>query len=413
MGRIYISFLGTGNYSECEYVFNDRPIKTRFIQQALIELFCNDFTGGDRLCFFLTGEARAKNWETGNERGLKDIIASLGLPAEIVTVDIPDGKSEKEIWKIFNALYETLNENDSVILDITHGFRSLPMLGFVSLYYARHLKNVTVEDIYYGAFDARDQVTGKVPIFQLTQFYSLIQWSSAADAFVNYGVSDKLKALVRETARFFHGSQGVVDAITNVTESMSLIRGGDIVEGTVFSKCRNKMDELEAKGVFQASFKPIFRKVREKLNEFTENNPMNFLYAVKWYLNHKMIPQALTMMQEGLLTFLMEIKKIDYRDRKNREYYGAFLQYLANLKNLKREATLDEEQNKQIKIWGLDFEDKFSVEASSIYNRISQLRNDVNHGGFNKEATSYGKIVSNVNKLFEEIEKSCQELSAS
>jgi CRISPR-associated Csx2 family protein len=412
MGRIYISFLGTNDYSEEEYVFNDKSIKTRFIQQALIELFCNDFTRGDRLCFLLTDKARAKNWEPGNEKGLKNIIASVGLPAEIVTVDIPFGKSEDELWKIFNAIYETLNENDSVILDITHGFRSLPMLGFVSLYYARYLKNVMVQDIYYGALDARDQETGKVPIFRLTQFYNLIQWSSAADVFVNYGISDKLKTLALETEPFFHGSNEVAEAITKVTESMSILRGGDIVKGAVFANCKNKMADLEATGVFQAAFKPVFRKVKEKLHDFTENDSKNFLYAVNWYLNHKMIPQTLTMMQEGLLTFLMEQKNIDYRNKKNREYYSAFLQYLAHSRDPKRRP-LETNQVNQYKIWGLDFKDNLYFKASDIYYRISQVRNDVNHCGFEHNATKYNKIVSSTDKLFMEIKELCQKFSVS
>lgn len=413
MGRILISFLGTSNYSECEYVFNNKTIKTRFFQQALIELFCKDFTTEDRLCFFLTEEARTKNWETGNEKGLKEIIETLSLPSEIITVDIPFGKSEDELWKIFNVLYETLNENDSVILDITHGFRSLPMLGFVSLYYARYLKNVTVKDIYYGALDSRDPKTGKVPIFQLTQFYSLIQWSSAADAFVNYGISDKLKNIVNETSRFYHGTDGIANAISKVTESMSTLRGSDIVKGNIFSFCKDKIDKLQAKGTFQTAFMPIMLKVKEKLGIFKEDDSLNFLYAVKWYLDHKMIPQALTMMQEGLLTFIMEKKKIEYHERKNRDCVSYYMNFISNSQGQNKSFHPDDDKEQKCKTWGLTTDDIFFINAASIYSDVRDLRNDVNHGGFNNGATSYQNIISKANKHFETLEKLCQMFSAS
>jgi len=218
--------------------------------------------------------------------------------------------------------------------------------------------------------------------------------------------------LALETEPSFYGSHEVARAITGVTESMSLLRGKKIIEGAIFADCRNKMDELEATGIFQAAFKPVFRKVKEEINKFTEKDSMNFIPAVKWYLNHKMFPQALTMMQEGLLTLLMDEKHIDYQIKKNRENYSAFLQYLAHIKD-PNSKPLSKDQREQFKKWGLDFKDKLSVEASYIYYDISQLRNDINHCGFEENAVKYENIVNKIKILFERMEKLCQKFFAS
>ena len=407
--NVLISFLGTGPYHECEYFYDNDSVKSKFIQMALIELFCKDFTEEDLMCFFLTEKANDANWENG----LRGQIQACGLSAEVIAKVIPVGKSEDEIWDIFNALYNVLNENDTVILDITHGFRSLPMLGFVILNYAHYLKNVTVKDIFYGAYEARDTLTNRAPVFQLTQFYNLTQWASAADAFVNYGTSDKLQSIVRDTATFFLGSKGTANAITKATKSMLTLRGTDIVDGNIFSSCMDKIDKLETSGVSQTAFKPIMHKVKEKLNVFKKNDPLNFLHAVKWYLNHRMIPQALTMMQEGLLTYIMEKKNIDYHNKKFREHAGAYLNSLANMrwKNIPFDFT--EEQEQLYKEWSLTPEDFYFENASYFYNDVRNLRNDVNHGGFNKGATSYDTIISKAEKHFETLEELCQMFSAS
>jgi len=408
--NVFISFLGTGNYAECEYVFNDKSVKTKFIQEAVMELFCKDFTEEDKVFFFLVGDARSKNWENG----LEDKIKALGFLPEIIAMDIPIGKSEDEIWEIFNCIYEVLNDNDSVILDITHGFRSLPMLAFVILNYARYMKNVSVKDIYYGAFEAKDPVTGKAPIFQLTQFYNLMQWASAADTFVNYGISDKLQDEVTKTARFFIGTKDAAAAISRVTESISTLRGSDIVEGKIFASCIKKIDDLNANGKIQTAFKPIISKVKEKIGVFKENNSVNFIYAVKWYIDHKMVPQALTMMQEGLLTCVMENKNINYHERKYREYVNAYLQYIASLKiDPDKKFDIKQEQALMYKEWGFKEEDDLLCKTANVYGEVSYLRNDVNHGGFNDMATPYNNIIKNVKKIYEKMEALCRELFAS
>ncbi|MDR1700056.1 MAG: TIGR02221 family CRISPR-associated protein, partial [Lachnoclostridium sp.] len=404
MGRVFISFLGTSDYSECEYFFRERSRKTKFIQQALIELFCTDFTKEDKMLFLLTEDAKRKNWENG----LKEKIAAYNLPAEIRTVDIPVGKSEDEIWKIFEAIYNELHGEDSVILDVTHGFRSLPMLGLVILYYTHYMKNIMVEDIYYGAFEAQDE-TGRTPIFQLTPFFNLMQWTSAADAFVNYGFSNKLQDMVKKTAVLHRGTKGMADAIAKVTESMSTLRGSDIINGQIYTSCIDKIDKLEIAGTSQTAFKPIISKVREKLDVFKINCPLNFIEAVKWYINCKIIPQALTMMQEGLLTCFMHKKQVDCHNREDRGYASTYLHYNSSRNRKSSKMILREEQIRKYEEWAWNQIDDspIIVDIADFFASISQLRNDVNHGGFNDGATSYNKIITGVHERLKKLEEIC------
>ena len=91
----------------------------------------------------------------------KEIFAAMmeefnkNIPEDmIIPFDIPDEKGEAGVWHLFAKIYnEVLQEDDTVIFDITNAFRFLPVVMYSVLRYAQYLKNVSLEGIYYGAYD--------------------------------------------------------------------------------------------------------------------------------------------------------------------------------------------------------------------------------------------------------------------
>lgn len=63
---------------------------------------------------------------------------------EFCVVDICEGLNTEDQWRNFNIIYDTISENEAVTVDITHGFRTIPMQLFSILNYARTLKNIAV-----------------------------------------------------------------------------------------------------------------------------------------------------------------------------------------------------------------------------------------------------------------------------
>jgi len=89
VSKVFISFLGTNKYIEVRYkykTFISSP--TPFVQEALVSFFCKNWGPQDRLVFFLTEEARNKNWkDKGNfEKGLYTRLKNLQIPALIEAV---------------------------------------------------------------------------------------------------------------------------------------------------------------------------------------------------------------------------------------------------------------------------------------------------------------------------------------
>ena len=167
--KVFISFLGNGFYEPTKYVENTtdevKVESLRFIQEATINAYCKDYNNNDIIYIFTTKGALL-NWNDGEHKnfrtnsnewyeGLGSRLKGLKLDCSFENIMIPEGQSTDEIWEIFRIVYEKLQEKDELIFDITHGFRSLPMLNMVLINYAKLLKNITVKGIYYGAFDAK------------------------------------------------------------------------------------------------------------------------------------------------------------------------------------------------------------------------------------------------------------------
>ena len=109
--RVFISFLGTGNYVQTYYSFNGKTTNpVRFVQEALVENICKDWNDNDRIFIFCTEQAKNLNWvdnghgksfEVIENYGLESRLNKLRLSVPFEKIDINDGLSEEEIWSIF------------------------------------------------------------------------------------------------------------------------------------------------------------------------------------------------------------------------------------------------------------------------------------------------------------------------
>lgn len=159
--NIFISFLGTSNYEAVRYFKNeisDALAPVRFVQEASLAFHCNHFSEEDEILIFTTDLAYKKNWKDfehlnfkTNQKefkvGLENSFKKKKMLSKWSNVSIPNGESTNEIWDIFNIVFEKLKEEDQLYFDITHGFRSIPMLNMVLMNYAKLLKGITVKGI--------------------------------------------------------------------------------------------------------------------------------------------------------------------------------------------------------------------------------------------------------------------------
>lgn len=400
MARVYISFLGTNDYLSCTYFHEEDEIQDiRFVQEATLNFFCKTWKPEDRIVIFTTEEANRKNWQDNGHghpcKGLESCIKDLNLDAQITPVPIPAGKSEAEIWNIFRIVYELLHPNDEVIFDITHAFRSIPMLAIVILNYAKVMKNITLKGIYYGAFEVLGSIRDaqkiplserRVPILDLTAFDQLMEWSFAVDRFLKAGDAHQVSSLAEKSVKpalmVTKGQDTAAKTIRNMaknleefTKTLSTCRGRNISMAT--TRLKQNINQCQGLELIQP-FKPIFDRIKDQIDPFSGDPIADGIQAAKWCLEHNLVQQGYTIFQETLISYFI-IKINEEPEGINREIATQAAKiYLDNLpvaqwKSLAR--THEKTTRKFLEFY------RTKDELIKIYRNLSGDRNDLNHAG--------------------------------
>lgn len=440
--KVFISFLGFSNYRECMY-YKDNFCSSniRFIQEATLDYLqtLDTWTKNDVAYILLTEGAKAKNWIDNGHRNPKtnEIIEQIGLetslkqknyPFQIETIeDLPDGKNEQELFDIFRRIYEVIQAGDSVFFDITHGFRSLPMLALVLINYTKFLKNIDVKSITYGNYEAREELHDaggnifmKAPIIDLLPLSGIQDWTFAAADYLKNGNADKFTDLSRAyKISLFKGfktgnkDEAIdIDSLTNslkaVTDDFQTCRGKNILSSKNISALKKKLKQFD-KTVIEP-LNPVVRKLEDAFSTFEETtdekgNLKNGLEAARWCMNNNLFQQAATILQECVVTLFCVRYSLNISSEIERKLInGAF----AKCEKLNSTNTTIEEKEAILKeIEGNTVTQKLindkQISEKVIYEAFSMLtteRNDINHSGMRLQPHSSDTIRKNIKKAF-------------
>lgn len=112
----------------------------------------------------------------------------MGCPCNLRI--IPYARTDAEQVAILKEISMHCERGDSATIDITHGFRTLPMLGLLAALFLQRARNVAINGIYYGALDMRG-ADGRVPVQQLDGMLQVASWIQSLASFDesgNFGV---------------------------------------------------------------------------------------------------------------------------------------------------------------------------------------------------------------------------------
>lgn len=430
MAKAFISFLGTNDYVDCRYIFDGKKSSVvKYVQEDMTQRFCLNWSETDEIRIFTTLDAKKKNWENSGHKdreigeqkentGLGQRLDILGLKPVIKQVDIPIGNSEKEIWEIFNIVYNTMGEDEEIIFDITHSFRSIPMLFMVLAGYAGIMKNIDVTGIYYGAFDTLGhpvQVAKKIPdpgmrlapIFDLSSFMQLNEWSRATQSFIRHGNADEFVKLVKKkTGPILYKSQGrdrtardmsrFANNMIQISRNIQYNRGDRIIQHDYDITIKN-LEKIKKDSSFIPPFRPLLEKIEQKIKRFEKYDVRNGFKAVEWCMGHDLIQQAVTMLWENIITWVLEEEGIDWSVRTNREDASSAIHFIS------RNREKNDSSNSQLA--GKLKNNKVLMEISSPLEALRNLRNDLNHGGFVRDQNNMAKSPESIRKQFDSIYK--------
>lgn len=381
--KLFLSFLGTGGYNECTYSHNGEKLPpTPFIQQATLQLLMKTeiWSETDYISIFLTKQARERNWENRLEQALKNMQAN-GMKAKFGGIDIPEGKDEKEMWRIFKIVYDQIKDGDKLYIDVTHGFRYLPMFMIILINYVRLLrKNVEIAHISYGNWEGRDK-NDVAPIVDLMPLISLQDWTSAAADFLNNGYSGGLEKL----AQSFGGSDktGItefVQVIKKFTLDRQTCRGVSITGNNIEKELREIT--LSTTDANIPPLNPILRAIHKELTP-PIGTMDKVISAAEWCLHNREWQQSLSILQEGIVTFFCERHGLDAMD-KNRNLINSAFTISKNMRKARKDRIRwkvpPENLSKVLEL----LEDPLiaNKDISRLFCDITTLRNNYMHAGY-------------------------------
>ncbi|MEW6525960.1 MAG: TIGR02221 family CRISPR-associated protein [Spirochaetota bacterium] len=433
MAKVMLSFLGTNKYLKCNYEYNNVVIKNvYYVQEAIAKLFCNEWGKGDSIIVFVTQEAYKTNWVTGtsydNKKidGLEKVLQIFAQEKNVTVkyVTIYGGRNEDEIWSIFDAVINSVNQGDEIIIDVTHAFRAIPMFAVVVINYLQMVKNVSFIGLYYGAIESLGRLQDialknieerNAPIIDLSSFVYLLQFSNGVYNFIQYGDANEIskyalntvKPILKETQGKDEISQKIrhiAESLKTITQNFAYCRGKDIIKYN-FAKLYRDIQELKehfnGKVLSLKPLQPLLDNILQKLDLFKEFddviNAKKGIVASWWCLQHNLIQQSITILQESLITLVCIKFRLDYENLKYRELVGSAF-YKIN--SQKRGKVVHKDENKEIEPL---LSDPLILLLSDIYNQLTQIRNDINHANFRKDIKKCEDIYKEIWEVLEKV----------
>lgn len=119
------------------------------------------------------------------KHGIKFILRVHG--SEIDKISLPD------IFPIYKELPRLMSPQNKILLDITHGFRSMPMFLYQSLRFVSTINRVENVEIIYGEYIVENEVS---VVRDLSLFWELSEASEAFEVFRNSLSGEALAAMI-------------------------------------------------------------------------------------------------------------------------------------------------------------------------------------------------------------------------
>lgn len=303
-----LSFLGLGNYTETEYRYGSFSFATQFFPVFMFQAFKPDI-----LNIFITREVKEKRWE--------DFLNSLseGYKEKVRPIEIPSGRDQTELWEIFQKIVSAVDVEEAIIMDVTHAFRSIPMLALMAAQYMKTTKKVIIEGIYYGAYEARsDNIT---PVFDLFPFIELMEWTAALSLFNATGNAAGVSRILMGKQDAYYKNELILQPPKKLKTFGKWLEG--ISTDLLLLKTRSAMDKIfhffqiidnareeinyyapPLAEVFDSTVESISALGYEKPNELSPELIKKEILLIEWYVRHNHFLQAIGLLRETVINLL-------------------------------------------------------------------------------------------------------------
>lgn len=382
MQRIVIGAMGNSIFADTEYLFESgQTVISNFFIHAIAEQH-----NPDKVIVLLTDKAKEVNWE-GKDK-LKYWFEEQLPSVELLPIRIDEGKNESEAWAIFDAISSSIPDNAELIIDVTNGLRSIPILMLSAIRYLQRVRNVTIREIYYCAADVVGRDVSTKPVYSVGMFNNLLDWANAVDVFLRTGNSIQLTETIRLIGQDELGDQWnkLTRHLRDLSDALDLLRIEQVMRSSAALDRAIREINTDSAPERLRPFIILLDRIRTEFSRFaledTRNRPAIFLSKcldlVDWYKSKKRYAEASLLAREWLISwYAINKEKTNSFGKQERENIARSLNDEVNSANHER----------------LTQDKRFPY--VSIWEELRKTRNDLGHP-INQEPQSASDLVRSI-----------------
>lgn len=346
MGRkVLISFLGTGpiekgtnqrEYRTANYHIDDTEYVRTFVADALTEhygidtvfmigtvksmweelyrVFCAKRGAEIDEEYYLRLGSISETASSKSKLELPDkekIEEVLGKDSRIVLINY--GLNEEEINNNISAilsLEKDLRNGDELYVDITHSFRSLPLLVMNTLIYLQNVsgKAIQIKKISYGMLDIKREI-GYVPVVDLKKVLEVNDWIVGAFSFSEYGNAYKIAHLLQDIDKDAAKRLTDFSNACNINNMLALQKSTSQLSGI-------KLDKLPP--IAQMTVAPVVKEFIKTIGKFESTSEFQYKLA-KWHRDKHNYYAAYLTLIEAIVSYACEQCYFNETDKDNRD----------------------------------------------------------------------------------------------
>ena len=337
---VYISFLGTSDYKSTTYVWHTQKARpTPYIQVAQLEILQEQNIVPDRIFVFGTDDAEEQNWNdreaselhrdncylcktpnitiqtpknTGLQKCLNELFQNKNAPS-IEWVPINSDLNTSSQWKDFQTILEKIPAESKLIIDMTHGFRSVPILISSAIHFLKLTKKIDVQYVLYGVFNHEKKTS---EIVNYVDFYEINDWTEAVSRLVDQADARMLSEVAQKESIIRLSTQiqdtKLPQALDDLTNSIRNVEANVISDKAQTALEIVKIIKTEANDVLT---KMLMGMIEDKFAILAATPPLNGEYSENYFtvqialakllIEHKLYMQAYTIMEESIASLGM------------------------------------------------------------------------------------------------------------
>ncbi len=241
---------------------------------------------------------------------IERLEAALGKGSHVVLVRY--GLNEEELnFNIAQVLSveQYLYSGDELIVDITHSFRSLPMLLMNTLIYLKNVskKKINISHITYGMLDITREL-GYTPVIDLKKVMDVNEWISASYSFMEFGNAYKIA--------------GLLEADNSKSQANVLRDFSDVKNLNDIQAIENQVQRLKSVAkllpIAEITVRPVINNITQALSNAGSHSEFQFRLAYWHYSIHNYASAYITLV-EAIITYVCEQEALDYSNKDQRD----------------------------------------------------------------------------------------------